>query len=430
MDDPTAPEGTRARTVTEITPPPAPWEGSFDDRYSGIPTGGIADPEWRLTRGRFWLGLALAAVVGALFAVILIRWFDDDTPDGVPATTAADAENASTGDSDTPAAATLPTQAPAAPSTPTGGGAQASGLVQDVLARVGPAVVSIEVAGTNGFFGGGAGSGFVITADGNVVTNAHVVASGDEVTVVLPSGERLPATVIGADESRDLALLDVEATGLPVAELGSSDALAVGDQVVAIGNALGFGGSPTVTSGIVSALDRTISAEGETLPQVLQTDAAINPGNSGGPLVNAQGQVVGVNTAIAGNADGIGFAIPIDRAKRVIEGLRSGEVAAGPILGVSINDTESIDPDTAERYDLAGAGAFVQSVTSNSAAEIAGLRRGDVIVEVDGEPITSGTDLVGAVGSRFPGDEVTVTFVREGELRTATALLQERAAGG
>jgi S1-C subfamily serine protease len=415
--------------VTEITPPPAPWE-PLDDRFGSVPTGGMADPEWRLTRGGFWLSLGLAAVIGALVAVVLTLWLDDDSNDTAPAPTAAEAENASTGAVGSTGAASQPTQAPAVPSSPSGAGSQAAaGLVQDVLARVGPAVVSIEVAGTDGFFGGGAGSGFVTTSEGNIVTNAHVVASGGEITVVLPSGERLAATLIGADESRDLAVLDIEATGLPVVELGSSAALAVGDPVVAIGNALGFGGSPTVTSGIVSALDRTVTADGETLPQVLQTDAAINPGNSGGPLVNAQGQVVGINTAIAGNADGIGFAIPIDRARRVIDGLKAGEVAAGPLLGVTINDSESIDPDTAERYDLAGAGAFIQQVAPNSAAEVAGLRRGDVVVEVDGEPITSGTDLVGAVGARFPGDEVTITYVREGEIRTATAFLEERTSG-
>jgi serine protease Do len=429
MDDPTAPE-TRARALTEVSPPPTPWE-PLDESFGSAPTGGFADPEWRLTRGGFWLGLGLAAIIGAIVAVALTVWLDDDSSDSAPASTATVAENASAGTSGATGAASPPTQAPASPSSPADAGStESTGYVQAVLAQVGPAVVSIEVEGTNGFFGGGAGSGFVITPDGNVVTNAHVVASGGDVTVVLPSGERLAATVVGVDDARDIAVLDVEADGLPVVVYGSSDALAVGDQVVAIGNALGFGGSPTVTSGIVSAKDRTISAEGETLPQVLQIDAAINPGNSGGPLVNAQGQVVGINTAVAGNADGIGFAIPIDQASRVIEGLRAGRVAAGPVLGVSVVDTEDVDEAFAERYDIEAAGAFVEQVTSPSAAETAGLRRGDIVVEVDGEQIASANDLIGAVRSRFPGDEVTISYIREGELRATTALLGEGNGGG
>lgn len=201
--------------------------------------------------------------------------------------------------------------------------------ILSVLGRVEPSVVAIQT--TSGIVEGegGAGTGIVLTADGLVLTNAHVVAGLPDITVGLYDGTAWPASLVGSFPEEDVALIQIEGRDdLIPAELGSSDVLQVGDEVIAIGNALNLGGRPTVTRGIVSALDRRLSAEGITLTGLIQTDAAINPGNSGGPLVNAAGQVVGVNTAIAtltggsrtGNI-GIGFAIPVDRMKTIVENL-------------------------------------------------------------------------------------------------------------
>jgi serine protease Do len=209
-----------------------------------------------------------------------------------------------------------------------GGLAQARDI-QAILAKVEPAVVTIrtQLASQGRFFvARGAGTGVILTSDGEVLTNAHVVEGATSIEVTL-AGETQArrADLVGIDPGNDLALLRVRgATGLPTAELGSSSALRVGDHVVAIGNALALDGGLTVTDGIVSALNRTISDRTIHLEDLIQTDAAINPGNSGGPLVNAAGQVVGINTVVAGDAQNIGFALAIDRAKPVIEQLRSG----------------------------------------------------------------------------------------------------------
>ncbi|HEX4901737.1 MAG TPA: trypsin-like peptidase domain-containing protein, partial [Acidimicrobiales bacterium] len=206
--------------------------------------------------------------------------------------------------------------------TPTAGGVVDVGAV---LSAVEPSVVSIETRSSIAEGQAGAGSGIVLTADGLVLTNAHVIAGLNEIQVGLFGGERAPATLVGSFPEADVALIQVEGRDdLVPATLGSSAELDVGQEVIAIGNALNLGGRPTVTRGIVSALGRSLSAEGITLSNLIQTDAAINPGNSGGPLVDAAGQVVGVNTAIIGDAQNIGFSIAIDTVKPLIEEIRAG----------------------------------------------------------------------------------------------------------
>ena len=281
-----------------------------------------------------------------------------------------------------------------------------------ILAKVQPAVVTIRTGSARG----GAGTGIILRSNGEVLTNAHVVEGASSVRVVLPGqDEARQATVLGADATEDLALLRVEgASGLTAAELGRSADVKVGDDVVAIGNALGLRGSPTVTRGIVSALNRSVSS----LTGLIQTDAAINPGNSGGPLVNATGQVVGVNTASAGPRGGqnIGFAIPVDRATGAIERLRRGERApAVGYLGVASSDN-----------DDGGAGAQVREVEPGSPAAAAGLQPGDVILSVAGQPVTGSGELAAAMRQRRPGDQVEIGYRRGGEARTTRATLAAR----
>ena len=299
--------------------------------------------------------------------------------------------------------------------------------LQAVLEKVQPAVVSIGVAGLEGR---GAGTGMILTADGEVLTNRHVIAGATRIRVTL-YGENEPreADLIGAccdDGTQDLALIKIRgASKLPTVELGSSQAAQVGDDVVAIGNALALPGGPTVTTGIVSAKDRAL----EGLDGLIQTDTAINQGNSGGPLVNAAGQVIGVNTAvIRGGAEGIGFSIAIDNAKPVIEDLRSGKTSGGGFLGIS---SQSMTAEIAENLDVpVETGAVVVEVVPGTAADDAGLQRGDVIVEIDGQAVTSAANVGSIVRGKEPGDEVEITFYRGDEKQTVTATLGSRPVTG
>jgi putative serine protease PepD len=292
--------------------------------------------------------------------------------------------------------------------------------IQQVLARIQPAVVSVQTQlYQQGRFGPsrGAGSGTILTADGEVLTNAHVVEGARTISVTL-NGEKdgRAADLIGMDTAHDVALIKIRnAKDLPVATLGRSSALRVGDSVVAIGNALNLGATPTVTEGIVSALNRSISGDGESLSGLIQTDAAINPGNSGGPLVDAQGRVVGVDTAVAGDAQNIGVALAIDNVKPIIESLRAGKgssstvVGQQPFLGVSLQDATS--------------GAGVAQVVPGSPADDAGLQAGDVITKVDGTAVSSPAEAVTAVRSHKVGDTVTITWTRNGRTMTGKATL-------
>jgi S1-C subfamily serine protease len=273
--------------------------------------------------------------------------------------------------------------------------------------------------------GEGAGTGFVIAPDGVIVTNNHVVAGAQTIEVVFADDRKMPARVLGRDPTTDLAVLKVDASDLPVAALGDSGVLKVGDDVVAIGNALALEGGPTVTRGIVSAEDRTITAEnGVRLEHVIQTDTAINPGNSGGPLVNSAGEVVGINTAVAGDAQNIGFSIAINAAKPIIEELRQGTTRSRPFLGVKMF---TVTPSIAQELGIkVESGALVADVTAGSGAEVAGLRNGDVITSIDGKEVKTAEDVTSAVNTHKPGDEIKVTYRRGEETTEATVKLGER----
>lgn len=268
------------------------------------------------------------------------------------------------------------------------------------------------------------GSGFIISADGYIVTNNHVVEGADKVTVKLNDDKSagLAATVVGTDEETDLALLKVESpTPLPVLSFGNSDAMEVGDWVVAIGNP--FGLSNTVTAGILSAKGRDIHAG--PFDNFLQTDASINPGNSGGPLINMNGEVIGINTAISASGQGIGFAIPSNLASRVINDLREGKKVSRGWLGVTIQD---VDENMAKALGLKDAkGALIGSVMDDEPADKAGLRAGDVIVRVGDTPIDSASAVTRSVASLKPDTKVDVVVIRDGKEVTRSVKLGERA---
>jgi putative serine protease PepD len=293
------------------------------------------------------------------------------------------------------------------------------GPVEAVAERVLPSVVQLRVEGPGA---SGEGSAMVLSADGLLLTNNHVVeAAADQgrVTAVFQDGSTSSAQIVGRDPSSDVAVMRAQGVSrlVPV-ELGNSDSVRVGQQVVAFGSPLGLGG--TVTTGIISAMDRAVSVgeeAGANVPTVLnalQTDAAINPGNSGGPLVDMQGRVVGINSAIAttgaqGGSIGVGFAIPINQARRVAEELERTGHASRAVLGVSVGD----DPQRA--------GAFIRSVTPGGAAEQAGIREGDVVLRFGDQRISTGTDLQAAVGSRAPGEVVEVELADRTVQATLTA---------
>jgi putative serine protease PepD len=301
--------------------------------------------------------------------------------------------------------------------------------VQGVLAKVEPGVVFIRTqASRSGRFfpESGAGTGMILTPDGEVLTNAHVVAGATTITVTL-NGETnaRPADLVGSDTDADVALIHIrDASKLPTVSLGRSSELTVGDGVIAIGNALALQGGLTVTEGIVSALDRDITDQGGSLKGLIQTDAAINPGNSGGPLVTSNGLVVGMNTAVAGDAQNIGFALAIDKVKPVIDSIRAhpsgsgssstSPAATGAFLGVGTQP------------DPSGAGAVVVQVDSGSPAETAGLTPGDVIQSVDGQAVTGTDDLAAAISAHKPGDQVKLSWDHAGETRSAPVTLASR----
>jgi serine protease Do/serine protease DegQ len=277
-----------------------------------------------------------------------------------------------------------------------------------------------------------AGSGVIVDARlGYIVTNAHVVENASEITVTLMDGRDLQAEVVGSDERTDVAVLKVTPEALTQIELGNSEVVEVGDFVVAIGNP--FGLQHTVTSGIVSGLGRSgINPEG--YENFIQTDASINPGNSGGALVNLNGELVGINSAIlsrSGGNIGIGFAIPVNMARSIMDQLiKFGSVKRG-LLGVNI---APVTPDIAQALGLPGAGgALVTQVVAASAAEKAGLRAGDVITAVNGKAVKSHTELRNAIGLLRVGDKVEIGLLREGQARKVTAIVPEpeqAAAGG
>ncbi|MDM8086194.1 trypsin-like peptidase domain-containing protein [Cellulomonas cellasea] len=361
---------------------PAPAPAPVRQRRAGLPLGWVV------------LLVVVALVAGATGGVVSSRVFDDGrlAEAGLPVTVS------------------------------TGAGDRAPESVAGIAAVVLPSVVSIEVVGPNGT---STGSGFVLRQDGYVLTNHHVVAdataAGATTVVLFGDGTEEPATIVGQTADYDIAVLKVERTGLVPLALGDSDLAVVGDPVIAVGAPLGLEG--TVTTGIVSALNRPVSAGGADTDtafiNAIQTDAAINPGNSGGPLVNASGEVIGVNSAIAqppgsfsgsSGSIGLGFAIPSNQARRTAEQLIETGAATYPIIGVLLD----------QRY--AGEGVQVAAdaqggtapVTPRGPADNAGIRSGDVILAIDGRPVTDPDELIVAIRAKTPGDTV-VLRVRTGD---------------
>jgi S1-C subfamily serine protease len=324
-------------------------------------------------------------------------------------------------------------------------GSDAGGIVPTVAEAVLPSVVSIDVpssalggggplGGEGGPGGAAMGSGVIYRSDGYILTNAHVVGEAEEATVRLASGDVLSAEVVGTDELNDLAVLladgdDVDE--LPAINLRElEEDLTVGETVIAIGSPFGLDGS--VTTGIVSGLNRdlTVGEEdgaGLTIPAVIQTDAAINPGNSGGALVDGQGRLVGINTAIltrTGGSQGVGFAVPAAQAVSSADQIIDQGFVRHPLLGISGTD---IDPAAVEELGLEDPrGAIVDSVQPGTGAEEADIRSGDVIVSVDGEPLATMSQLVGEVRDRAPGDSVTLSIIRDGDELDVEVTLSER----
>jgi putative serine protease PepD len=314
--------------------------------------------------------------------------------------------------------------------------AAADGTVAQVAQEVLPSVVKIDVS--NGQESG-SGSGIVLSSDGQILTNNHVVeVAGDSgsISVSFNDGSSAPAKILGTDPLTDTAVIQAEGVdGLTPATIGKSSDLQVGEGVVAIGSP--FGLESTVTSGIVSALDRPVDvgSDGEgnsTTYPAIQTDAAINPGNSGGPLVDLDGNLVGINSSIRtssssaseqGGSIGLGFAIPIDEVRPIVEQMINGETPTHARLGISVSDIAN--QSGAEVTE----GAAIQDVTDGSTADSAGLQQGDVITKVDDQLIAGADSLVATIRSYRPGDEVTVTFERDGDTQTARLELDSDASG-
>jgi S1-C subfamily serine protease len=328
-------------------------------------------------------------------------------------------------------------------------------FIADAAERVGPAVVRIDSSRTvasrvpeafqnplfRRFFGEneipmppeerieqGTGSGFILTADGRLITNAHVVAGADTVTVTLKDGRTFDGEVVGSDPVTDVAVVKIEATDLPTVTLGSSENLTPGQWAIAIGNPLGL--DNTVTAGIISALDRSSSQVGVPDKRVrfIQTDAAINPGNSGGPLLNDRGEVIGINTAIRANAQGLGFAIPIETAQRIAQQLFTTGEVQHPYLGIQMVDLtsdlrEKINQDRELGFNVAiDRGVVIVEVMDNTPAAQAGMRPGDVIVKINTTPVETAADVQAQVEASQVGEVLNVEVNRSGK----TEVLQVR----
>lgn len=338
--------------------------------------------------------------------------------------------------------------AAAAPASQTISIGDFSGAIRHVAETVKPAIV--QITSTQQGLGGfnqpvpqqtGVGSGVIYDGQGHILTNNHVVEGAQTLTVALPDGRSYDAKVVGTDPQTDLAVVQIQADNLPVAQMGDSGQIGVGDWVVAIGNALALSGGPTVTAGVVSATGRTVQEPGSSgsqagpfLYDLIQTDAAINPGNSGGALVNLNGQVVGINTLVAGTAEpgvqaqGIGFAISINSARPIADQLVSTGKAVHPFIGINY---AGLTPSMARQFNLPSntKGIVVAQVVPGSPGAQAGLQQGDVITQVGDQPITDESTLGRYLITRKPGDALTLTIQRGGQSQQITVTLGTRPAG-
>ena len=270
----------------------------------------------------------------------------------------------------------------------------------------------------------GVGSGVIFRKDGYIVTNNHVISGAKELIVSLADGRSLKGKLIGADELTDIAVVKVDSDNLPTATFGDSDDVLVGEPAIAIGNPMGLEFQGSVTVGVISALNRTLEISDKRV-KLLQTDAAISPGNSGGALVNADGKIIGINSAklAATGVEGMGFAIPINTVQSIINELMEKGYVARPYLGVSV-----FDKQTAARYGYQlniDKGVYIFRVSLDAPAGKAGLERGDVILKIDGNEVNSVTDVRNAVGERKVGDTVTLVYDRDGREHSVSIVLEE-----
>lgn len=396
------PEGPPAAATTQVFAQPAPLPGQRRPRRTGLAAAVVATA----------LVVGGAAGVGGAAA-----WsaFDDEGSSSVGSPdTRTTSQVVDTPDGDVPA-----------------------GSVEQVAAKVLPSVVKIDVTGAQG---AGSGSGILLSSDGEILTNNHVVevaGDGGSISVSFNDGTTAKAEILGTDPLTDTAVIKAQdVSGLTPATIGKSGDLRVGESVVAIGSP--FGLDSTVTSGIVSALDRPVDvgSDGQgnsTTYPAIQTDAAINPGNSGGALVDLDGNVVGINSSIrtasasqeeAGSI-GLGFAIPMDEVMPIVDQMRNGETPTHARLGISVAPVAN--QRGAEVTEEVTQGAEIQEVNTGSTADNAGLAEGDVITKIDDRLISSADSLVATIRSYRPGDEVTVTYVRDGETETVTLKLDSDA---
>jgi len=388
--------------MEELPPPPA---------GESFPAP-VLEPELASRRRRRWpkvlLVLAVAATLGGFAGAQIATEMNNSSDDAT----------VSTPDSMRPSSQPVLTAVPGLDVPPV---VDVAGVVE----RISPSVVTV-VASSRGNTGAGrsTGTGVVITSDGEILTNSHVVEGSDDVRVLFGDTiDPIPAVVLAADPGNDLALLKVDLDGLAPAVFADPGSITIGDEVVAVGFALDLDGGPTVTRGIVSALNRTIANSDGALDGLIQTDAAISSGNSGGPLLNANGEVIGINTAVFQSsfntaANNVGFAISVGEALPVIEtlrGLADGETRVEGYLGVGLED----------RTD-GGRGAVITDVGPDSPASRAGIEAGDIVVDVDGTPIDGQGALIAAIRDRSPGDTVAIDVLRGGSRLTLTATLVER----
>jgi S1-C subfamily serine protease len=328
-----------------------------------------------------------------------------------------------------PAPASSPANSPAiavnTSNAPISRGEALSNFIAKAVEKVGPSVVLIETSrNVGGLFRqgqgenpDGTGSGFIISADGRLLTNAHVVEGANKVTVTLKDGRQFPGKVIGSDDLTDVAAIQIEAQNLPIVQIGNSRNLLPGQWAIAIGNPLGL--DNTVTAGIISATGRSSNevGVGDRRVRYIQTDAAINPGNSGGPLLNEQGQVIGINTAIRADAQGLGFAIPIETAQRIAQQLFATGKAAHPYLGIEMVD---LTPEMRNRINrekvgfqvTSDRGVLITRNVPNGPAAAAGLQPGDIVLKINGVAIATTSDLQELIEGKTVGEEVTVEVQR------------------
>ena len=406
--------------MTDHFPPPTP------------PTNFSSSPEPVQPKSRRGLVISFLVVVamvlgGFVGAQIAQSGDDSSTTDSteVPSTVVDEADTSGNGVPTAPTGDAPGSSNEPVATAPATNDAEPALNVAEVLKKIQPSVVTIIAITEAGMNPGRAtGTGVVITSDGDILTNDHVVDGADNVSVLFAGDtEPTPATVLAVDVGNDLALIHVDKTGLTPAVFADPSSIDIGDEVVAVGFALDLDGGPTVTRGIVSALNRTIVSGDGALDGLIQTDTAISSGNSGGPLVNTRGQVIGINTAVFQSsgevaANNVGFSISVAEALPVIEELRAqanGQARTEGYLGVSVLD----------RND-GGLGAMIAEVSPGSPADLAGMKVDDVVIQADGSPVDGQPALVAAIRDKSPGDTIKIDVLRDGERITLTAKLIER----